>query len=62
MIQAQAPMNKLYIGIMSGTSVDAIDVVAIEIEDNDFSFVGGVNFELPLGANDLLRSIPFGFA
>ncbi len=47
MIQAQAPMNKLYIGIMSGTSVDAIDVVAIEIEDKHFSFVGGINFELP---------------
>ena len=47
MIQAQAPMNNLYIGIMSGTSVDAIDVVAIEIEDKHFSFVGGINFELP---------------
>ena len=47
MIQTQAPINNLYIGIMSGTSVDAIDIVAIRIEDNHFSFVGGVNFEFP---------------
>ena len=47
MIQTQAPINNLYIGIMSGTSVDAIDLVAIEIEDNHFSFIGGVNFEFP---------------
>ena len=47
MIQTQPPIKNLYIGIMSGTSVDAIDIVAIEIEDNDFSFVGGVNFEFP---------------
>ena len=47
MIQTQAPINNLYIGIMSGTSVDAIDIVAIRIEDDHFSFVGGVNFEFP---------------
>ena len=28
MIQTQAPINNLYIGIMSGTSVDAIDTVS----------------------------------
>jgi len=43
--QATATMKNLYIGVMSGTSVDAIDIVAVEIFDDSFNFINADSFE-----------------
>ena len=45
MIQTQASMKNLYIGVMSGTSVDAIDIVAVEIFDDSFNFFDAKSFK-----------------
>jgi len=37
-------VEKIYIGVMSGTSVDAIDIVAIKITDNFFKLVDASSF------------------
>ena len=46
MIQTLATptMKNLYIGVMSGTSVDAIDIVAVEIFDDRFNFFSAESF------------------
>ncbi len=44
MIQAAASMRNIYIGVMSGTSVDAIDIVAVEIFDDRFNFLSAESF------------------
>lgn len=44
MIQAAASMRNIYIGVMSGTSVDAIDIVAVEIFDDHFNFLSAESF------------------
>ena len=45
MIQADASMRNVYIGVMSGTSVDAIDIVAVEIFDDSFNFFDAKSFK-----------------
>jgi len=47
MIETDPPMNNIYIGIMSGTSVDAIDLVAITIKGNHFNIVGATSIKFP---------------
>jgi len=44
MIQTAASMRNIYIGVMSGTSVDAIDIVAVEIFDDRFNFFSAESF------------------
>ena len=44
MIQADASMRNVYIGVMSGTSVDAIDIVAVEIFDDCFNLLSTESF------------------
>ena len=44
MIQADASMRNVYIGVMSGTSVDAIDIVAVEIFDDCFNLISTESF------------------
>ena len=44
MIQADASMRNVYIGVMSGTSVDAMDVVAVEIFDDCFNLISTESF------------------
>mgnify|MGYP000666145363 CR=1 FL=1 len=41
---ATATMKNLYIGVMSGTSVDAIDIVAVEIFDDSIFFYDAFSF------------------
>ena len=41
---ATATMKNLYIGVMSGTSVDAIDIVAVEIFDDSIYFYDAFSF------------------
>ena len=48
MIQADASMRNVYIGVMSGTSVDAIDIVAVEIFDDCFNLFSTESFNLSL--------------
>ncbi len=42
-----ATRREIYIGLMSGTSLDAVDTVAIEFCDNQFSLLGTLSTEIP---------------
>ena len=33
-------MSKLFIGLMSGTSVDSVDTVLIDLEDDNIKLIG----------------------
>ena len=58
----ETSMNKLSVGFeYESYTTTAISGIKSSKHVTD-AVNGGVNFELPLGANDLLRSIPFGFA
>ncbi len=37
--------KNLYLGVMSGTSVDAIDIVAVKIFDDSFNFIDAKSFQ-----------------
>jgi Predicted molecular chaperone distantly related to HSP70-fold metalloproteases len=37
--------KNLYLGVMSGTSVDAIDIVAVKIFDGSFNFIDAKSFQ-----------------
>ena len=45
MIQTQPSIQNLYLGIMSGTSVDAIDIVGVQIFDDSFNFIDAKSFK-----------------
>ena len=40
-------MSKLFIGLMSGTSLDSIDAVAVEVKNNDCTLIAHHSSELP---------------
>ncbi len=42
-----ATRREIYIGLMSGTSLDAVDTVAIEFCNNQFSLLGALSTEIP---------------
>jgi 1,6-anhydro-N-acetylmuramate kinase len=56
MIETDPPMNNIYIGIMSGTSVDAIDLVAITIKGDHFNIAKQGNLKKSLNWITILES------
>lgn len=47
----------LYIGVMSGTSVDGIDIVLAEIDENHFSIIGSASTVLPETIRQYIKSL-----
>ena len=48
--------KNLYLGVMSGTSVDAIDIVAVKIFDDSFDLVDATSFQFePTLRNEILE-------
>jgi len=47
-------MSELYIGLMSGTSLDAIDAVAVSIDTDDITLLASLEHTIP---NDLRQQI-----
>ncbi|MEF1341276.1 anhydro-N-acetylmuramic acid kinase, partial [Vibrio rotiferianus] len=40
-------LNKLYIGVMSGTSMDGVDTALVEIEDNRIRLIAYDDYPMP---------------
>lgn len=40
-------MTKIYLGVLSGTSMDAVDVAAFSFEDNNAQYIAGLSIALP---------------
>ncbi|MBA2653730.1 MAG: anhydro-N-acetylmuramic acid kinase [Gammaproteobacteria bacterium] len=49
-------MSPIYIGLMSGTSIDSIDVAAVSFDDS-FSLLGGLSIPFPLSIQESLHTI-----
>ena len=46
--------SKLYIGVMSGTSIDSMDAVLVEIENNSWSMINLTRREFTLSLREQL--------
>ena len=47
-------MNNIFIGLMTGTSVDSLDLAAVKCIENNLEVIGTANFDIP---SDLKRKI-----
>lgn len=49
-------MSNLYIGLMSGTSVDGVDAVLVDLSDEKISPIASARFDIPSGLQNTLLS------
>ena len=50
-------MKKIFIGIMTGTSVDAIDIAALSIGQRDYKFLNAKSYQFPDNLRNKLLKI-----
>ena len=53
-------LNKLYIGVMSGTSMDGVDTALVEIEDNRVRLLAHDDYPMPAHIKQTLLSVCTG--
>ncbi|MGR5196439.1 anhydro-N-acetylmuramic acid kinase [Vibrio rotiferianus] len=53
-------LNNLYIGVMSGTSMDGVDTVLVEIEDSHVRLLASDDYPMPAGLKQTLLSVCTG--
>ena len=53
-------LNKLYIGVMSGTSMDGVDTALVEIEDNRIRLIAHDDYPMPAHIKQTLLSVCTG--
>ncbi len=53
-------LNKLYIGVMSGTSMDGVDTALVEIEDNRVRLLARDDYPMPAHIKQTLLSVCTG--
>ncbi|MCV5746712.1 anhydro-N-acetylmuramic acid kinase, partial [Escherichia coli] len=54
--------NELYIGVMSGTSMDGVDTALVEISDEHVRLIAHDDYPMPAALKDMLLSVCTGQA
>lgn len=49
--------NELYIGVMSGTSMDGVDTALVEITDNHVRLIAHDDYPMPAAMKEMLLSV-----